>query len=114
MASGAASPPASRQSPTDQMVWPPKGHFPVTFGQSWPNWVVADKRLTELAERSAAPGPVAVALERVTEAHPDLPRRLDAEPTLGPALIAVFGASRSLTELCVSEPAAIDVLSRLD
>ncbi|MDQ3979727.1 MAG: bifunctional [glutamine synthetase] adenylyltransferase/[glutamine synthetase]-adenylyl-L-tyrosine phosphorylase [Actinomycetota bacterium] len=70
--------------------------------------------LDEAVERSAAPAAVAVALERLTEAHPGLDGRLAEDERLRRALVAVLAASRSLTDLCVTEPAAFDVLSDLD
>ena len=64
-------------------------------------------------ERSASPGAVAVALERLSDAVPGLQARLAADPALRDAVLAVTAASRSLTELLVSEPAAIDLLADL-
>jgi len=75
---------------------------------------VGGRNLHEVAERSAAPAMVAVALERLTEAHPDLaPRLVDDDRLLG-SIVAVTGASRSLTELLVADPGALAVLSDLD
>ena len=66
-------------------------------------------------ERSAAPAAVRVALERITEADPGLVARLEEEGCLRAALVAVTAASRSLTELCLSDrAAAIAVLADLD
>ncbi|MEA2933019.1 MAG: [glutamine synthetase] adenylyltransferase / [glutamine synthetase]-adenylyl-L-tyrosine [Actinomycetota bacterium] len=64
-------------------------------------------------ERSAAPGAVAVALERLADAVPGVRDRLAADHALRHAVIAVTAASRSLTELLMSEPAAVDVLADL-
>jgi len=57
---------------------------------------------------------VSVAVERLVEAYRDLADRLEEEPGLRQAVVAVVGASRSLTELCLAEPTAVDVLSDLD
>jgi glutamate-ammonia-ligase adenylyltransferase len=70
--------------------------------------------LDEAVERSAAPGAVRVALQRLNEAHPDLAERLTGDDRLRDALIAVVAASRSLTDLCATEPAALEVLADLD
>ncbi|MFN2505501.1 MAG: bifunctional [glutamine synthetase] adenylyltransferase/[glutamine synthetase]-adenylyl-L-tyrosine phosphorylase [Acidimicrobiales bacterium] len=70
--------------------------------------------LQEAVEHSAAPALVAVAIDRLTEAHSGLPDRLESDPGLTAALVAVAGASRSLTDLCLTEPAALDVLADLD
>jgi len=63
---------------------------------------------------SAAPAEVALALERLSEAHPGLPERLAGDEGLTRALVAVTAASRSLTELCLADPVAIEVLADLD
>ncbi|HEX2272499.1 MAG TPA: bifunctional [glutamine synthetase] adenylyltransferase/[glutamine synthetase]-adenylyl-L-tyrosine phosphorylase [Acidimicrobiales bacterium] len=65
-------------------------------------------------ERSADPAAVKVALARLTEAYPDEERRLEEDAGLRTALVAVLAASRSLTELCLADPAALDVLADLD
>src|SRR5687768_6150100 len=65
-------------------------------------------------ERSAAPGAVRVAVERLTEADPGLGARLQEDAGLRSAIVAVTAASRSLTELLLSEPEALDVLGDLD
>ena len=70
--------------------------------------------LTQLIERSAAPAWAAVAAERVGETGPDVLARLRDDPALAEAFITVTSASRALTELCVAEPAALDVLADLD
>ena len=59
------------------------------------------------------PAAVAVAVERLTEAYPGLAERLEDEADLREAVVAVTAASRSLTELCAAESAALDVLSDL-
>ena len=70
--------------------------------------------LDEAVERSAAPAVVGIALQRLSEAHPALADRLADDEGLRQALVAVVAASRSLTDLCVTEPAALDVLSDLE
>ena len=71
-------------------------------------------RLAKLVEQSASPPSTALALERLADGHPDLAARIEADQRLGEALAAVTSASRALTELCLSEPAALDVLAELD
>ncbi len=65
-------------------------------------------------DASAAPPAVAVALERLAEAHPSLPERVGADPLLADALVAITAASRSLTTLLIADEAAIDALTALD
>ncbi len=72
------------------------------------------KRLRSTIERSAAPAAVAVAIERMAERDPSIVERLTDDVALGDAVVAVTAASRSLAELCVSEPAAVEVLAHLD
>ena len=70
--------------------------------------------LAATVERSADPAGVKVALARLTEADPDRERRLEEDSSLREALVAVLAASRSLTDLCLADPAALDVLADLD
>jgi [glutamine synthetase] adenylyltransferase / [glutamine synthetase]-adenylyl-L-tyrosine phosphorylase len=70
--------------------------------------------LQSAVERSAVPPVVRVAVERLVEADPGLADRLEDDARLRQALVAVTAASRSLTDLCLAEPAAIEVLSDLD
>lgn len=65
-------------------------------------------------ERSAAPAAVAVALDRLSDALPGVQSRLASDHALRDAVFAVTAASRSLTELLVSDPAAIELLDDLD
>jgi len=69
--------------------------------------------LQAAVDRSAAPPAVRLALQRLTEAHPDLAGRLEDDARLRDAVVAVTAASRSLTELLLGEPVAIDVLADL-
>ena len=65
-------------------------------------------------DRSAAPAAVRVAVERLTEAEPKLRHRLEDDRSLQSAVVVVTAASRSLTELLLSDPSALDVLADLD
>ncbi|MDQ4131755.1 MAG: bifunctional glutamine-synthetase adenylyltransferase/deadenyltransferase, partial [Actinomycetota bacterium] len=71
-------------------------------------------KLESAIERSAAPPVVTVAVERVLDAQPEWASRLEDDEQLCEAMVAVAAASRSLTELCVGEPAALEVLADLD
>jgi glutamate-ammonia-ligase adenylyltransferase len=64
--------------------------------------VVVPLQLVDLAERSADPERVRAALVRLDRAHPDLV----AADGVAERLVAVAAASRSLTELLLSDPAA--------
>lgn len=70
--------------------------------------------LATAIERSAAPGPVAAAVDRMVEGDPALADRLEADAALRDALVAVMGASRSLTRLLERRPEAVEVLAGLD
>ncbi len=65
-------------------------------------------------ERSADPVGVTVALERVVDANPVAAERIDADPELRSALIAVVAASPWLARVCTTDPAALDILAHLD
>ena len=67
----------------------------------------------EAVERSATPGAVGIALERLGEAHPGLDARLADDGGLLDALVTVTAASRFLTRLLVTDPATLDVLADL-
>jgi glutamate-ammonia-ligase adenylyltransferase len=75
---------------------------------------VVIRALGEEIERSADPVGAALALERVTAAHPEAEDRLSSDGSLRSALIAVAAASPWLGRLCITDPAALDVLSDLD
>jgi glutamate-ammonia-ligase adenylyltransferase len=67
--------------------------------------------LRELAEHSAAPAAVAVAADRLAESLPGV----ELDPEVAAAVVAVFGASRSLTAYVLAEPReALRILARLD
>jgi glutamate-ammonia-ligase adenylyltransferase len=70
--------------------------------------------LTDAVERSAAPAAVGVAVERLVETHSTLSERLEADTELRTAFVAVAGASRSLTDLCIRDARALEVLADLD
>src|SRR5947208_3835927 len=76
--------------------------------------IVAEGTLAKLIERSAAPAWAAVAAERIRESDPSVEARLRDERDLARAFVTVTSASRALTELCLAEPAALDVLADLD
>ena len=71
---------------------------------------MASSALQEAIERSAVPVAVGVAIERLGEAHPGLLDRLQADDRLRQAVVAVTGASRSLTELLIGDPDALSVV----
>jgi len=75
---------------------------------------MAERALTQLIEHSAAPAWAAVATERIGEADPAVIERFGSDSSLAEAFVTVTSASRSLTELCLSDPAALDVLADLD
>lgn len=64
-------------------------------------------------ERSAAPEEVWAAVDRLVGDRPALAGRLDDEPELRAAVVAVLAASRSLQRLLERSPGAIDVLDDL-
>ena len=70
--------------------------------------------LAVAVERSAAPAAVRMAVQRLTEGHPSVADRLEDDSRLQAGFVAVTAASRSLTELLLAEPAALDVLADLD
>ncbi|GAC1535084.1 MAG: bifunctional [glutamine synthetase] adenylyltransferase/[glutamine synthetase]-adenylyl-L-tyrosine phosphorylase [Acidimicrobiales bacterium] len=74
---------------------------------SFPEDVVA------AAGRSASPGPVLVGLHRLAEARPDALERLAESEGLRDVVVSVLAASRSLTQVCLTDPGALDVLSDL-
>lgn len=57
---------------------------------------------------------VRTALSRLAEERTGVLDRLESDPRLARALVAVLAASRSLSRLCLQEPAAIEVLAALD
>jgi glutamate-ammonia-ligase adenylyltransferase len=69
--------------------------------------------VADVVEASAAPAEVRVALARLLDAQPDLRDRL-VDPSLLRAVVATTAASRSLTRLLETDPAAIDTLAALD
>ena len=75
---------------------------------------MADRALAQLIERSAAPAWAAIATERLGEADPGTVERFAADCRLAEAFVTVTSASRALTDLCLSDPGALDVLADLD
>jgi glutamate-ammonia-ligase adenylyltransferase len=75
---------------------------------------VPGPELRKAIERSAVPATVAVAVDRLAERDPSTLDRLEGDAGLRDALVAVTAASRSLGELCLADPCAIEVLAHLD
>ena len=71
-------------------------------------------RVSDEIDRSADPAAAALVVERITHFQPDAEVRLDADPTLRAAVVAVAAASPWLGRVCVTDPSALDVLTRLD
>jgi glutamate-ammonia-ligase adenylyltransferase len=67
----------------------------------------------EEVDRSAAPQRVRAALATLVDRAPATAERLGADPSLRKAVVAVFGASRSLTRVIATDDAALDVLADL-
>lgn len=72
------------------------------------------RALADAADGSASPSAVRAALDRLVEDDPSTQDRFAADPDLLHATATVMAASRSLTRLLESTPAALDVLSQLD
>ncbi|GAC1597233.1 MAG: bifunctional [glutamine synthetase] adenylyltransferase/[glutamine synthetase]-adenylyl-L-tyrosine phosphorylase [Acidimicrobiales bacterium] len=70
--------------------------------------------VVEAADRSACPGPVLIGLRRLVDAHPDAASRLADSQALRDVVVSVFAASRSLTQVCLTVPSALDILSDLE
>lgn len=68
--------------------------------------------LAEAVAGAAVPARAGNGVERLLAAHPDLPDRLG--PGAVGALVAVAGASRSLTRVLEADPGALEVLVDLD
>lgn len=69
--------------------------------------------LDDAVEHSAAPAVVRLAIERLAAAHPGIADRLATDEQLRAAVVAVTGASRSLTRLLETDARAVDVLADL-
>jgi [glutamine synthetase] adenylyltransferase / [glutamine synthetase]-adenylyl-L-tyrosine phosphorylase len=63
--------------------------------------------VAEAVERAALPGQARLMLTRLVEAHPDLADRLTGDGVLLPALVALAGASRSLSEAVIADPSLL-------
>jgi len=68
----------------------------------------------EEIEHSADPIGSALMLERLVAANESAAARLDADPGLRSAVVAVTAASPWLARVCITDEAALDVLSDLD
>jgi glutamate-ammonia-ligase adenylyltransferase len=75
---------------------------------------VGSEALDAAIERSAAPAQVALAVEQLEERSPGTRARLDADRGLAEAFVVVTAASRFLTRLVLTDPAAVEVLADLD
>ncbi|MGD0082353.1 MAG: bifunctional [glutamine synthetase] adenylyltransferase/[glutamine synthetase]-adenylyl-L-tyrosine phosphorylase [Acidimicrobiales bacterium] len=69
------------------------------------------RELDEVARSSAAPEFVQVAFERLADGAPAAVERLASDHDLAGATAAVVAASRSLTRLILTDPAALDVVA---
>ena len=70
--------------------------------------------LDDLAARSADPGAVSVALERIAESDPTVLDRSADDRAFAARLVAVISASRSMTTLLSADPLAVEQLAELD
>ena len=70
--------------------------------------------LEDLAARSADPGGVAIALERIIENDPSVADRLNEDRDLAERLVAVTASSRSMTTLLSADPLALTQLAEPD
>ena len=74
---------------------------------------MSSAELDEAVDRSADPLSVRRAIEQASVHHPDLADRLQVEPELQAAFVAVTAASRFLSRLLATEAAAVGVLADL-
>lgn len=65
-----------------------------------------------LVDRSAEPGVVRIALQRLAEAQPAAFARVADDEAVARRVVAVLAASRSLTRVLLTDPAAIEALDR--
>jgi glutamate-ammonia-ligase adenylyltransferase len=63
-----------------------------------------------VVERSADPPRVRAALARLARVHTDLRERMAGDPALEQTLVTVVGASRHLTDLLATDPAALAIV----
>lgn len=75
-----------------------------------------EPRTAQLLELEDTGDPLGLtpSLDRLEEAHPGITDMLAASDSLRHSVIAVCGASRSLTRLLISDPSAVEVLGDLD
>jgi len=76
--------------------------------------IVLPADVLDAAERSASPAAAGVALARLIDNDASLTERLAADPGLLEALVAVTATSRSLTQVCLTDPDAMATLADLD
>ena len=69
--------------------------------------------LDEVVRASAAPDSVRLVADQLFAAFPEARERLESEPALVARFAAVAAASRSLSRVLVTDPAALDVLAEL-
>src|SRR4051812_3485383 len=70
--------------------------------------------IDDAVETSALPAAVRLVVDRVVHAHDGAGDRLEVDPGLRDAVVAVAAASRSLARLLETDAAALDVLADLD
>jgi glutamate-ammonia-ligase adenylyltransferase len=75
---------------------------------------VLPAKTAEEVERSADPAAAAAVLARIAETRPDFDARLESNPSLRAAAVAIAAASPHLARLLVADPVALDVLADLD
>jgi glutamate-ammonia-ligase adenylyltransferase len=70
--------------------------------------------VAELVDRSADPPRARAALARLARAHPGLAEQLEGDARQETALVSIVAASRNLTELLATDPAALEVLADIE
>ncbi len=71
-------------------------------------------RLHDLIAASPSPRIAAITIEDLFDAQPGLAERVDSDPGLAKALVAVLSYSRFFSRLCRRDPRSIEVLANLD
>ncbi|MHB8295551.1 MAG: [protein-PII] uridylyltransferase family protein [Acidimicrobiales bacterium] len=79
----------------------------------FPRLVQGDEHLTATVQGSAAPQPTAIAIARLVDAEPGLLERMTSDPALSEVIVTVISASRFLTQLCITDRRAIEVLAEV-
>ena len=75
---------------------------------------MASDALKEAIEHSAAPAMVQVSVDRLCDAHDGVRDLLAGDDRLRDAVIAIAGASRSVTNFVIADPASLQTLAALD